>query len=386
MPMRDALEGISVLEVGTTTPGKFAGFLMAGWGAAPLRVERHDGHAAAGSAISVEDLTLNRGKRSIALDLKAPEGRDILLRLAARADVFMESYRPGVAARLGIDDPAVRTINPRIVYCSLSGFGQTGPDSLRPAYDINIQAETGFSHALAGGRQPAAPATYLADSVSGLMAAFAITASLRRREATGLGDYIDLAMQESLFSLLAVSHGTLRPDGAPGPFAPTAAYDFFETADGRCIALGVARSASCEALFGHLGRPELAASAMSRGKDGAAAHSFLRTAIAAKPAEQWLAELAPLDIEVAPVNAPDKAFTNNQLVARSMIIENTHPSAGSLRQIGIPATDASALSPAPAVGADTLSVLRELGYGDDYISTLRDDGVIPRTHGTDKES
>lgn len=374
--MRDALKGVTVLEVGTMTPGKFAGFLMAGWGASSLRVERPNAHAGDNPAISDEDLTLNRGKRSIALNLKAPEGRDIVLRLAEQADVFMESYRPGVAARRGIDDAAVRAVNPHIIYCSLSGFGQTGPDRLRPAYDLNIQAGTGFSHLMAGPHAPAAPGTYLADSVTGLMAAFAIAAALRRRETTGQGGYIDLSMQESLFSLLAVSHGTMRPDvDAPAP-GSRAGYDIFEAADGQLIALGVARGASCDALFAHLGRPDLAADGMKRGADGAAARTFLREALARKPAADWLAELAPLDIEIAPVNTPDEAFADSQLAARSMILETTHPTAGPLRQIGLPAADANALTPAPAIGADTGSVLRSLGYDDSGIAALREAGAI----------
>jgi crotonobetainyl-CoA:carnitine CoA-transferase CaiB-like acyl-CoA transferase len=372
--MHDALKGIAVLEVGTMTPGKFAGFLMVGWGASSLRIERPD--AGGGPTISDEDLTLNHGKRSIALNLKAREGRDILLRLAAQADVFMESYRPGVAARLGIDDAVVRGANPRIVYCSLSGFGQTGPDRLRPAYDLNILAETGFSTLMAGPHAPAAPGTYLADSVSGLMAAFAIAAALRRREATGQGGNIDLSMQESLFSLLAVSHGTMRSDGDAPAFGGMAGYDIFEAADGRFIALGVARGASCETLFAHLGRPDLAADGMKRGADGAAASTFLREALAQKPAADWLAELAPLDIEIAPVNTPGEAFANSQLAARSMILETAHPTAGPLRQIGLPAADAHALTPAPAIGVDAESVLRDLGYDDDGIAGLRGTGVI----------
>jgi len=372
--MRDALKGITILEVGTMTPGKFAGFLLAGWGASSIRIERTN----TAGPISDEDLTLNRGKRSIALNLREPDGLDVLMRLAAKADVFMESYRPGVAARLGIGVETVRKVNPKLVYCSLSGYGQTGPDAERPAYDLNIQAETGFSHLIAGGHDPVPSGTYIADSVSGLMIAFALTAALRRRDASGEGSHLELSMQDNLFSLLAVSHGTMRGTVSPQTLPSRAAYDIFETADGRHLALGAARSASCTALFEHLGRPDLAAAGMLRGADGEPARAFLRDTFRHKPAAAWVEELIALDIEIAPVNTPREAFGNRQLAERSMIINTTHPTAGPLRQIGIAGigADVGDMSPAPATGDDTDAILHELGYDETGIAALHSSQVV----------
>ena len=370
--MEDALKGIKTLEVGTMTPGKFTGFLLAGWGAESLRIERPSGPQE--PVIGDEDLTLNRGKRSIALNLRDPRGRDILLRLAADADVFMESYRPGTAARLGIDAQAVQALSPRIIYCSLSGFGQTGPDRLRAAYDLNQQAETGFSLALAGGGTPMAPDTYIADSISGLMAAFAISAALRQREVTGEGATIDLGIQESLFALMAVSHGTLRTS-APA-LELRAAYGIFEAANNTSLSLGVARKASADALFERLGRPDLADEGLLRGAPGAAARAFLTEALRAKSARDWIDELAPLDIEIAPVNSPEAAFDNPQLIERAMAFKTSHPIAGALRQIGIPGVDVRQLAPAPVAGADTDAVLGELNYDPAEIVELKTAGVI----------
>lgn len=370
--MDNALEGITVLEVGTMTPGKFTGFLLAGWGASSVRIERPG--TTTDEPISDEDLTLNRGKRSITLNLRSAEGRDILLQLAARADVFMESYRPGTAKKLGIDADSIRTVNPDLVYCSLSGFGQSGPDRLRTAYDLNIQSETAFSRLLAGRSEPAVPDTYLADSVSGLMAAFAIAAALRKREVSGKGSVLDLGVQESLFSLLAISHGIRRE--ADPPLEMRAAYGIFKTSDGTPISLGVARPASANALFGHLGRPDLAEIGLQRGVAGAEARRFLTQALAEKPAHHWIKTLIPLGVEIAPVNSVADAYRNEQLVDRSMVIETNHPAAGPLQQIGIPGVDARNLEPAPHIGADTDAILKELEFEPDAIDKLRADDVI----------
>ena len=378
--MHDALSGVSILEVGTMTPGKYAGYLMCGWGARAIRIER-PGEA---GQLSTEDLLLNRGKRSLTLNLRAPEGRDVLLKLAARADVLMESYRPGVAARLGIDYGAVRAVNPALVYCSLSGFGQDGPDAMRPAYDLLFQAETGFSQLFAApGAPPAPPRTYLADAVSGLMSAFAVSSALRRREATGEGTHIDLSMQESLFSLLSVSHGTIGEDGRSAAaesetWAKRPAYDIYRCGDGRHVAITAARPNSCRALFEHLGRPELAELGMEPGAAGAEASDFIATCLTRRPAEAWVEELSALDIEVAPVNAPAEAMELAQLKGRGMVRESEHPQAGRLLQIGVPGVGAGAepMPPAPAVGADNEAILGELGYDADAVAELRAAGTI----------
>jgi crotonobetainyl-CoA:carnitine CoA-transferase CaiB-like acyl-CoA transferase len=362
------------------TPGKYCGFLLTGWGAEAVRVERPGQPA----QVSTEDLLLNRGKRSIALNLRAPAGAEILLRLAERAEVLMESYRPGVAARLGIDYDAVRRVNEGIVYCSLSGFGQDGPDRLRPAFDLAFQAASGLSHVLAAADAAPVPGrTYLADAVSGLMAAFAIAAALRQREATGQGTQIDLSMLERVFPLLAVSHGSigeqgLRAGAETEPWSRRPAYDIYQAGDGRYLALSAAREVSCRALFEHLGRPDLAAQALLAGVEGREAAEFLATAFIAKPALAWVEELSALDIEIARVNTPEEAFDEPQLIARGMVVESRHPELGRLRQIGVPAAGTGDAPPAPAprIGNDTETILRELGYSDAAISEFRAEGVI----------
>ncbi len=374
--MENALKGVTVLEVGVMTPGKYCGFLLSGWGAESIRVERPGQE----SEPSTEDLMLNRGKQSIALNLRAPEGREILLRLCKNADVLIESYRPGVMTRLGIDYDIVRAVNGTLVYCSLSGFGQDGPDHMQPAFDLLFQARSGLSHLLTED-VPISPKTWLADSISGLMAAFAISAALRQREATGVGTHIDLAMLDSLFSLLSVSHGTMREKSPFGGAeaenrARRPAYNIYQAGDGRYVALAAARNVSCRALFVHLGRPDLAELALVPGDSSREVFDFLTESFLTKPARDWVKELSALDIEIAPVNTPEEAFDDPQLNSRGMILKTKHPSVGPLRQIGFPAAPAGTPPPAPGIGQDTATILRALGYDETKISDLRADNVI----------
>ncbi len=201
-----------------------------------------------------------------------------------------------------------------------------------------------------------------------LAAAFAITAALRKAAVEGTGTRIDLSMLEAAFSLLAVSHGTRRGDfDAP---APRPAYDVYQAADGRHVAIGAARPASCGALFQHLGRADLAERGLVPGDAEAAA--FLRAAIATKPADEWVEALGALDIEVSLVRSPAEAFDDPQLLARGMISESQHPLAGTLRQMnGFFRPESPELAPAPSIGRDTDVVLAELGYDMEAITALR---------------
>jgi crotonobetainyl-CoA:carnitine CoA-transferase CaiB-like acyl-CoA transferase len=357
--MFDALRGVTVLEVGAMTPGKYCGFLMVGWGAQSIRIER----AAGDGGISNEDLQLNRGKQSMVLNLRDEADLETLLNLARTADVLIESYRPGVTARLGIDYDAIQALNPGIIYCSLSGFGQSGGQANRAAYDLMFMSETGLLHALqAGAGAPATPHTYLADATAGLTAAFAITSALHARGQTGRGRHIDLSIQESLFSLLSVSHGTQRQAagvsvgvsvGVSGlESAQRAArpiFGIYQARDGRAIALTALREVSCRALFRYFGNEDLWRHGHDVGENGQAAKAFLEQRFAENDAQYWVETLGQLDIEIALVQSPEEAFDNEQLRGRNMIVDTLDPFGQPLRQIGFPATSRNgpALAPAP---------------------------------------
>jgi crotonobetainyl-CoA:carnitine CoA-transferase CaiB-like acyl-CoA transferase len=369
------LAGVTVLDMGTLTPGKYCSCLLADIGAEVVRIER----PAPSREVSDEDLALNQGKRSMTLNLRSEAGREVFLRLASAADVILESNRPGSADRNGVGYQAVQAHNPRVVYCALSGYGASGPQSQAPGYDLIFAAQCGMLAALTGEQaRPVPPGTYLADGVSGLTAAYAVVVALLAREREGRGAYLDLAMHDSLFALLAVSHGVKRPgDYRPGSPPHTPTYAVYPAAEGTWLALGAIRPASIRALFAHLGRADLA----EGDADPAAVEGFLANAFLAKTARDWVAELAPLDVEAAPVNAPLDAYDDPQLRVRGMIDRVSHPDAGAIETIGPALVLDRSLprapkAPAPRVGADTEAILREMGYESEAIADLRRRGVV----------
>ena len=371
--MKDSLTGIEVLEIGVMTPGKFAGFLLTEWGARSIRVERPGTHS---DTVTDEDLLLNRGKRSIILDLRAESSREIIYQLAARADIVLEGHRPGVAERLGINWDTLRKFNQKLIYCSISGFGQNGPDRLRPGFDLIFQAATGLLQATSSpGAALGPPTTFASDAATGLAAAFAVTAALRKAIVENKGTYIDLAMQDVAFSMLAVSHGTLSEKSKQTEPAPSAAYNIYRTSEGRHVAIGAARPASCLALFEHLGRADLAERGLEPGDKEAT--NFLREIFSTKTSDEWVAEISALDVEISKIRSPAEAFDDPQLLARNMVSLSEHPLAGSLRQIGaFTGTKSPRLNSAPEIGRDTNGVLTELGYDMKTISDLRHQGII----------
>jgi crotonobetainyl-CoA:carnitine CoA-transferase CaiB-like acyl-CoA transferase len=367
------LAGVRVLDVGTLTPGKYCTYLLAGLGADVTRVERP---LANPRRIDDEDLILNQGKHSVSLNLRTEAGRAQFLELAERTDVIVEGNRPGTADRNGFGYDAVRGRNEKIVYCALSGYGATGPLSQSPGYDLIFLALCGLMSTLTGkDAAPSAPQTYLADGVTGMSAACAIVVALFARERTGHGTFLDLAMLDSAFSLLAVSHGVRRQDGEPAQPGAEPTYDVYAAADGTHVSLGAIRRSSTAALFTHLGRPDLA-------EPGRADESqlFLEETFRAKPADAWVAELSPLDIEIGRVNSPSEAFDHPQLRDRGMIGKAHHVDVGEfefIRSSLVTATGgAQTLRPAPRVGEHTEQVLEALGVDQSRLAALRNDGII----------
>jgi crotonobetainyl-CoA:carnitine CoA-transferase CaiB-like acyl-CoA transferase len=333
---RMKLEGLKVVDLSVFLPGPYLTMALADHGAEVTKVEP-PGEGDPGRQIGLSDgpstvffRNVNRGKKSVVIDLKTAEGREALLRLADAADVFVESYRPGVMQRLGIDYPTVSARNPRIVYCSISAFGQDGPYRDRPAHDLAIMALGGaLSVTLGRDGAPAMPGVAVADIVSSLQALAGVLMALYRRERTGRGDCIDIAMHHAALAALPNVMGAAM-SGQPQPnpkhersTGGAAFYQIYETADGRHLVLGAQELKFVRTLLDKLGRRDL----MPLCERGPGPHQqpvieFLQGVFREKPLAHWRTWFEGLDVSFAPVNSLREALDDANVRARGLILKD----------------------------------------------------------------
>jgi len=394
--MPGLLEGIRVLDVSRVLTGPYCSLMLADLGAEVTKIEipgRGDDTRAWGPPFlggeSAYFLSINRNKRSVTLNLKASEGRKILLELAKRSDVFLENFAPGVAHRLGIGYDAVRAANPRIVYCSISGFGQDGPYRDHPAYDLILQGLGGLQ-GITGepGAAPVRIGVAVADIAGGMFAAYAIAAALLHRERTGEGEYVDVSLLDSQLAWLtymaANYFATGRDPERAGSRHPTIVpYQAFETRDGVLnVAVGnddIFRR-FCEAI----GRPELGvdprfATNPERVENRGALEPLLETIFRTRTTAEWQRALNEHAVPAGPVYRISDIARDPQVQSRGMVLELSHPRAGAIRQFGPPfrsSHERGGHTPPPLLGEHTDEVLSSLGYTPPQIEDLRRQGVV----------
>ena len=393
--MSMALDGIAVLDLSRLAPGPYCSMLLADFGADVLLVEPApgvSGKLAAGPADgaaarrAAAHNALGRGKRSIALNLKHEDGRAVFRELAKGADVVLEGFRPGVVKRLGVDYETVSAINPRAVYCSLSGFGQTGPYGNLVGHDINSIAIGGALGVIGRpGAPPAIPVNLLADFAGGgLMAAFAICAALLARERTGRGQEVDVAMSDGVLSLMTSAMSGFfagAPPLRPGEGFLTGArpwYDCYRCADGRWFSIGSIEPHFYEALCRALGAEEF----LERQHDAEAwpaMRARFEAVFATRTADEWMEELSRHDICAAPVLEQENVAADPHNRARGMIVEVDTP-VGPVRQVGIAPklgeTPGRVRGGAPLTGEHTAEVLASIGCDAERIAALRASGAV----------
>ncbi len=390
------LTGVRVLDLTRLLPGGYASQRLADLGADVLKIEEPGAGDYARAmppftrTVGQAFLAVNRNKRSAALNLKHPDGREALLRLVDGSDVLLESFRPGVMARLGLDYETLHARNPRLVVCAISGYGQDGPYSQRAGHDLNYIGYAGLlAHLARPAQPPILPGAQFADIAGGsLMAVAGILAGLVGRAATGEGRYVDVSMTEGALSLLPllatrVLNGT--PEPAPGEAELTGAlpgYNIYETSDGRYLTVAALEPKFFANLCQRLGRPDLIARQFPRdAADRDATIAELAAIFRAKTRDEWLAELADEDVCVGPANTISEALADPQLRARGMTAHGCYGAAegegDALRYTPLvsdaPFTLRSGL---PPLGADTAAALQEAGYTADEIAALTEAGAI----------
>ncbi|OQW73422.1 MAG: CoA transferase [Proteobacteria bacterium ST_bin13] len=328
------LAGITVVDLTQFLPGPMMTMMLADQGAEVIKVEPLAGDPARAQAPfeagqSVWFRNLNRGKRSIALDLKSDEGKAALWALIERADIVAEGFRPGVIDRLGFGYAAVAARNPRAVYCSISAFGQTGPLAHHPAHDMAVQALAGFLSVNDGANgTPVVPGVPSADMAAGLTALSAVLMALIGREKTGRGDYIDIAMYDSMLPWCAHIAGDAIAGGAPPrssaqrSLGGAAFYNVYRTAEGRHIALGGREMKFVTSLLTALGRSDLIPIAEAPAGEQGVLIDFLRDTFAQRTRDEWVAWFADKDVAFAPVLDFAEALASPQIADRGLLIEH----------------------------------------------------------------
>ncbi len=390
-----ALAGLRVIDLTQAMAAPFCSMNLADMGADVIKVEPPTGEdmrrgSASKNGHSGTFTTINRSKRGITVDLKQPAGVAIIHRLVQTADVFVQNYRPGAAARLGVDYDTLRAINPRLIYCSISGFGGTGPYASRGGYDLIAQGMSGIISVTGDEDGPPAKAGLpVSDLSAGLFGAYGVLCALEHRERTGEGQLVDTSLLEAAMALTVWESTEYWVTGrAPKPLGSAhrlaAPYQALRASDG-WFTVGANNDKLFEAFCRAIDRPELATDVRFAGRrDRMRQREALVAEIERTTAKQtrahWLARLDAAGVPSGPINTYPEALADPHALAREMVVDLVHPGAGPIKALGVPVklsdTPGAVDRPAPLLGQDNTDVLTELGYSEAEQHILKDQGVI----------
>ena len=390
--MPGPLHGFRILDVTQMMSGPVATRILGDQGADVIKVEPATGDltratGSAGRKMSPLFATTNRSKRSVVLDLKTEAGVRVLHRLAGRADVFVQNFRPGAAERMGIGEPALRALNEKLIYVSISGFGESGPYAHKRVYDPVIQALSGLASIQGGGSgRPRMLRLIVPDKLTAVTAAQAITAALLARERTGVGQHVRLAMLDAVVAFhwpeAMVRHTFVGDDIGTRP--PDTRDLVFETADGFMTAGAVAMR-EWQAFCNAVERPEWLTDPRFQSTAGLVRHADARlelmaSVLATRTTAEWCERLDRAQVPCAPILTRDELLTHPQVRENAIVVESEHPSTGRMRQARPPErfekTPSAISRTAPLLGEHTDEVLAESGYSREEIASLRAQGAL----------
>ena len=395
--MKGALQGIKVVELAQIMAGPTCGMLLADMGADVIKVEKlpggDDTRSYSEPSIKGESaafMILNRNKRGIAVNLKIPGGLEVVKRLLADADVVTENYRKGTLEKLGLGYDVLRKLNPRLIYCAVSGYGRTGPYADKGGFDLIAQGFAGIM-SITGepGGAPTKSGTSIADINAGILAALGIVSALVARATTGRGQMVETSLMEAAVQQTYWQSAIFFATGVnPGPTGSahilTAPYQAFPTQDG-WINVGGANQSNWERIVKVVGRPELAADPRfrtntDRMKNLAQLTPLLAETLRHKPSAHWIREFETAGVPVGPVNRIGEMLADPQVAAREMVVEVDHPRAGRVKTLGTPIkfseTPGQVERAAPLLGEHSREVLTQLGYSGAEIDALQREGAI----------
>ena len=384
------LERIRILDLARLGPGPHCAQILGDLGADIVKVEEPgpgEGRRAGRMLRLPGDAPIRRNSRSIGLNLRTEEGREVFYKLAASADAIMEGFRPGVAKRLGVDYETVKAIKSDIVYASLTGYGQDGPYSSYVGHDINYQGVAGILD-MTGPPDgpPAIPGNAVADNAGGISAALGIVVALLAKERTGVGQYVDVSMVDTLLTMMFltidqfITSGVVTHRGETSLTGLYPWYNVYEAKDGKYLSVGAFEPWFYENLCRLLDREDFIPHQYAEGEKREEIFEAFREIFRTKTRDEWVAELMPAETCVAPVYSVDEVVRDRHLRHRQMIVDAEEPGKGARQQVGImlklSETPGQIRRPGPELGQDTAEILSELGYDERAMEALESAGVI----------
>jgi len=392
-----SLEGIRVLDLSRLAPGPFCTMILGDLGADITKIEGPPGGRLIQPWLTDTEETapysaLDRNKKSLGLNLKQKEARDIFLQLAEKTDIVVEGFRPGVVKRLGVDYDTLKKINPRIIYCSITGYGQDGPYRDLPGHDINY-ISFGGALGMIGSQEgfPTIPSNFIGDyAAGGMNAAIGILAALVARDKTGKGQYVDIAMTDGVMTLMALdladyyAYGKIPQRGKEVISGGVPYYNVYQTSDNKYLSIGCIEPWFYENLCRALDREDLIPYQEAEGDKKAEIFSTLKDIFRSKTRDEWVDLLSKHDVPISKVYNVDELASDPHLIERKMILELPHSSLGKIKQAGISVklsdTPGQVRSFAPTRGQHTEEVLLDLGYDKSTIEQLGEKGAIITSH------